>query len=171
MKRSLRLLGVMAIVVGMVGVTGGVATAGADKARPFHFSQQSDFYVIGQCESGAPLQEISGTGHGSHLGRVTISGQACADAETGNVTWTAANGDAIHFVFATVLLAPPGPDGSAPVATVALEVTGTGRFANVQFGEGSPTGTIWFHDPLGLSGHIETEFNSTITYDASDRRN
>lgn len=171
MKRDLRLLGVIAIVVGMVGMTGGAATAGADKARPFHFSQQSDFYVIGECASGAPLQEISGTGHGSHMGLVTITGQACMGAETYDVTWTAANGDEINFVAATVLLAPPGPDGSAPVQTLALETTGTGRFANVEFGGEDPAGTIWFYDPLGLSGHIETEMYGTITYDASDRRN
>ena len=171
MKRSLRLLGVFSLVIGMIGATGGMAAAGAEQERPFRFSQQSEFYVIGECESGAPLQEISGTGHATHLGRMTVFGHACADAETGNVTWTAANGDEIRIVFATVLLGPPGPDGSAPVTTHALAVTGTGRFADVEFGEGSPTGTIWFDDMSGLSGHIETELISTITYDASDRRN
>ena len=169
MKRGLRLLGVIAIVIGMVGVMGGAATAGADKARPFHMSQQSDFYIVGECETGAPLQEISGTGHATHLGRVTILGYACTDAGGGEVTWTTANGDEINIVFATVLLAPPGPDGSAPVEIHALEVTGTGRFVNVQLSDDPLAGTIWFYDPEGLSGHLEAEVDGTITYDASDR--
>ena len=169
MRFGMRLLGVMVVTACLVGVMASAATAGADEPRPFHFSEQADFYVDGECSPGVPLQVITGTGIGSHLGRVSIAGEACLGADSGNVAWTAANEDEINIRYRLVLLAPPGQDGSAPIELHALEVTGTGRFENVRLGDEPLSGTIWFFDPLGLAGHLEAEVMSTIIYDASDR--
>lgn len=168
-RHRFRLILTLLLVVGLVAVSGGAAFAGNARERPFHSSVESDFEVVGECPSGAPLSSISGTGVASHLGSLTIEGSAC-QGEPGFVTWTAANGDTIGITFVTILLAEPGEDGSAPFTMQVLGVSGTGRFANVQFGEGQGlSGTIWFN-PDG-SGHLEGTSDGTIIYDASDRGN
>lgn len=157
-------------VLGLLVWATAPAVAGSDPVRPFHVSLDSDFFVDGECEPGVPRQVITGTGLATHLGRFTIDGGVCLapDPVPGQVTWTAANGDEIAITFVAEVGAI-GPDGSAPIRLVSLAETGTGRFAHVDLVGGSPEGTVWFFDPLGLSGHIEAEGLGSISYDASDR--
>jgi len=85
------------------------------------------------------------------------------------ITWTAANGDSITIEY-VIEIGEIGLDGSASIAFPATSVTGTGRFAQVSFGEGDVfAGTVWFADISGESGHLEAGIDGTITYDASDR--
>jgi hypothetical protein len=159
----------LALTVGLIAASAGPVSAGNLVERPFHASVEAEFEVVGVCPSGAPLSYISGSGTASHMGAITIEGQQCL-GEPGEVTWTAANGDEITIQFITVLLAPPGPDGSAPFEMPASVVTGTGRFASAQFGDDQPlSGTVWLN-PDG-SGHLVGSTEGTIIYDASDSSN
>ena len=160
----------VALAVALGVGAAGASTVNAEpgpKERPFHASIESDFVTVGTCDHGAPLQEITGTGHASHMGRIEIVGDTCLSQPTGFVTWTAANGDQIMMEFETVL-GEIGSDGSASISMPAVVVVGTGKFANVSFGEGGAlVGTVWF-DQFG-GGHIEAIVDGTIIYDASDR--
>jgi len=168
-SHQLRLMVVLLLAVGMLAAVAGPASAGQMNEGPFHASIEAEFEVVGLCPSGAPLSHISGSGTASHMGAITIEGQQCLGAQ-GEVTWTAANGDEITIQFITVLLAPPGPDGSAPFEMPASVVMGTGRFASAHFGDDQPlSGTVWFN-PDG-SGHLVGSTEGTIVYDASDSSN
>jgi hypothetical protein len=158
----------LAIVIAFVGL--GTSTAIAKQGlqtRPLHVTQTADFVTVDTCEFGAPLQVITGTGQATHLGRFESYGVACLSSSTNFVTWTVANGDTITIEY-TSEIGPIGDDGSASIAFEAVATTGTGRFANVSFGEGDLlAGTVWF--ALDGSGHLEVSLDGTITYDASDR--
>ena len=169
MKRLRALVVLIVLAAGAIAVGNSPASAGADQPRPFRVSVESEFSVVGTCDSGAPLQVITGTGRAQHLGRFDILGQACLDGSPGVVTWTAANGDEITIDF-LVEIGPIGPDGSGPISFITLAVSGTGRFANVALGEDDAlAGTVWFFDEFGFSGRLEGGIDGTITYDASDR--
>lgn len=169
MKRFLALVFLVVLATGTIAFGSSPASAGANKPRPFRASLESEFSVVDTCDSGAPLQVITGTGHALHLGRFDILGQACLDGTPGVVTWTAANGDEITIDFLGEI-GPIGPDGSGPISFLTLSVSGTGRFSNVAFGEGGVlAGTVWFFDEFGFSGRLEAGLDGTITYDASDR--
>jgi hypothetical protein len=160
------------VMVTLGAIWSAPAEAGADNARPFKVTLESDFFVNGICDDGSPLQVIVGTGQATHLGRFSINGSICLSEvpQPGTVTWTAANGDGITIAFFPDV-GPVGPDGSASIRLVSLGETGTGRFTNVHFDGGDPEGTVWFADPFGLTGHLEAEGSGLISYDASDRSN
>ena len=169
-KRTLSTLVVVVMALGLMAASAGVASAGDGTPRPFRFSEQADFEIEGTCESGAARTVITGSGRGTHLGHVSIAGYQCAGEETGVVIWTTANRDEIVIVFSSQLLGPPEPDGSAPIAFYAVDVSGTGRFENVDLGDEPLVGTVWFYDETGATGHLETAIDGTIIYDASERR-
>ena len=127
-----------------------VGSAEAERARPFHFFEVADFEPIGMCDDVVPMLGISGVGHGSHLGRVEISGESLDDL--------------LPEAFAT----GPIVDGVGPIELHADVVTGTGRFANVDLGTEPLTGTVTFYDEFGVSGRIEAGIDGWITYDPSD---
>ena len=159
----------VASVIAFVGF--GASTALAEsglQTRPFRVTESADFVTVSTCDFGAPIYEINGTGEASHLGTFRSYGVSCQSHPTNVITWTAANGDTIVIEY-TGEVGPIGPDGSASIAFEAVATTGTGRFAEVSFGEGQLlAGTVWFA-PDGLSGHLEVSLESTITYDASAR--
>jgi hypothetical protein len=161
----------VAILIAVVGLGASTALAKpGPQPRPFHVTQVAEFVNDGTCAYGAPLQEITGTGQASHLGRFDSYGVACLSDQTNFITWTAANGDEIVIEY-VAHVGPIGPDGSASIAFEAVGTTGSGRFAQVSFGEDDLLeGTIWFA-PDGLSGRLEVSLDGTITYDASDRSN
>ena len=167
-----KFMAALIVVLTLGSVASTPAFAGANKARPFKASLQSEFFIDGTCNDGAGLlQKVIGNGKASHLGRFDIEGSVCLSdtPEPGSVTWTAANGDTITIIFVPVV-GDVGPDGSATIELVALDATGTGRFFDVEFGPENPVGTVWFADPNGFSGHLEAEIvNGTISYDASHR--
>lgn len=167
-RHRFRLIPTLLLVFGLVAVSGGAALASDALERPFRVTMEADFEPAGLCDSGALRSSISGTGVASHMSRITIEGYGC-HAEPGLVTWTAANGDTINITFIEVPLGPVGEDGSMPFEMPVLDVSGTGRFANVQLGDEPLAGTIWFKP--GGGGHLEGTADSAIIYDASDRGN
>lgn len=168
-KRQFRAILVLLLAVGLMVATAGPAAAGQTTEKPFRVTLEADFENIGLCPSDAPLSHIEGSGTASHMGKISVEGEQCL-GEPGVITWTAANGDDITIVFTTVLLAEPGVDGSAPFMMPALDAEGTGRFTDVQLGEGQAlSGTIWFN-PDG-SGHLVGSIDGTIVYDASNASN
>lgn len=155
-----RLLAVVALVFAAVAVAN-PAAATPDHGRPFHVSIQADVGVPG----ADGCQELSGTGLATHMGRIAVTGQACADG-TGVATWAAANGDTLVFSFVTVPTGPPNADGSIPVAFVAYDTVGTGRFVGATV-DGALQALV-YPAPDG-SSHLVAWLDSTIQYDASNR--
>lgn len=83
--------------------------------------------------TGVPLAVITGTGHATHMGRLTITGETCGLVGVAN--WIAANGDTISNEFNTLVTGPPNEDGAIPIAFEAVSVSGTGRFTDVEFAD------------------------------------
>ncbi len=166
-----RWFGVLAIATSFVTVGATAASAGNMVERPFDVAIQSEFVTVPDegCPSGY-LQQITGSGLASHMGRLTLYGENCLGSGPGVVTWTAANGDEITHVY-TSEMGEVGPDGSTWIEFRDDETYGTGRFEHVSLGEGPLAGTIWFYDEFGLEGMLVAEYHGTITYDASDRSN
>ncbi len=156
-----RLLAVVALVVAGMAAAAMPAAAAPDQGRPFHVSIQADATVPG----ADGCQELSGTGLASHMGRIAVTGEACADG-TGVATWTAANGDTIVFYFYTVPTGPPNADGSIPVEFVCYAIEGTGRFADVAV-DGALQALVY--PAADGSLHLDAWLDSTIYYDASNR--
>jgi ABC-type cobalt transport system substrate-binding protein len=68
-------------------------------------SETGTFQVIGPCDSGGIVIEVTGTGHATVLGSYTAQYQECFQPATGTVTsgsftLTAANGDKIFGTYA-----------------------------------------------------------------------
>ena len=156
-----RLLTVGALGVAVLAAAATPAAAAPDHGRPFHASLQVD--VAAPAADGC--EELSGTGFASHMGRITESGEACADG-TGVSTWTAANGDTITFYFYTVPTGPPNADGSLPVEFVCYAIEGTGRFVDVDV-DGALQALVY--PAADGSAHLVAWLDSTIYYDASSR--
>ena len=154
-----RLLTVGALGVAVLAASAAPAAATPDHGRPFHVSIQADVAAGDGCE------ELSGTGLASHMGRIAVTGQACADG-TGVAIWTAANSDTITFYFYTVPTGPPNADGSLPVEFVCYAIEGTGRFVDVDV-DGALQALVY--PAADGSAHLVAWLDSTIYYDASDR--
>ncbi len=165
-SRTWRILVTVFVAIGLLATMTSVASAGADKARPFHVTEVAEFEFDGTCTV------ITGSGLASHLGRIEISGEECPGAQYGTVTWTAANGDEITISFTSAITGPVDPTDPTPnefyIEFYAEEVSGTGRFEAVELGSEPLKGTVTFYDEFGLSGRIEAGIDGVITYDASD---
>ena len=164
-----RALAALALMLSAVAFTATTASAEPADGRPFRVTIQADAINDNDpsCGSTGPHQILTGTGHATHMGRLTITGETCA-AGNGVANWIAANGDMITIEFTTVVTGPPNPDGSLPVAFPALSVSGTGRFTNVVL-EDTPLQATVFFAPDGSGAHLEAWLDSRISYDASDR--
>jgi hypothetical protein len=117
----------------------------------------------GRCSQ--PSQWVSssaGTGHDTHLGRVTWASEHCFQLSAGTfsdarVVITAANGDQLHATYEGVMT------GETTFTDSVVITGGTGRFAGAT---GSVDETGWF-DPE--TGYMEVGGVGTISYDASQR--
>ena len=161
-------LAAVLLALSAVALTTTAASAEPDNGRPFKIFISSEFLnQPGECAPGVPPATLTGTGHATHMGRLTITGETCGLGGVAN--WIAANGDTISIEFNTVVTGPPNDDGSIPIAFKALDVTGTGRFTNVAFENDTPlVGLAWFY-PDGSGGRLEAGSDTRIFYDASDR--
>jgi hypothetical protein len=132
-------------------------------------------HIEGRCEltfnpPPLPLPPVhrqidTGTCWFSHLGRTELYGVQdivfAAGTQSGERTFTAANGDVLHAVHAG-RSAPSGP-GVVSFTTTITFVGGTGRFANVQ-GQMTGEGTA---NLLTRTTVVTNE--GWIAYDAADR--
>lgn len=165
-SRVRRTLWSLALAASAVALTGTSVSADPVDGLPFKVSIQADAVTDGFCAPEVPRQVLSGTGIASHMGRIAVTGEACVGGD-GVANWIAANGDTITIEFTTVVTGPPNLDGSIPVAFPALDVSGTGRFANVVLGSAPLEANVYFL-PDG-NAYLDAWVNTTISYDASDR--
>ncbi len=158
-----RLLAIVAVVFAVLGATATTVAAAPDHGRPFHVSIQADAVYNGTfCDSGVPRQVLSGTGNATHMGRITVTGEACG--ETGVATWTAANGDSVTFYFHTEIIGV-NEDGALIALMPADAVVGTGRFVDVAVDGPGLYSLIY---PYADGIHLVSWLDSTIYYDASN---
>ena len=139
MRRFLAIIGLGALILSWFALP-----ATATSARPFSGSVRGEgtFPWVGdECPAGgAFLGNIQtrgdGTGHVTHLGRVTMTAIHCTPASTqlqgGHTTLVAANGDELYLTYAGIVdpfdPATMGP-GSLIEGRTTMDVTGgTGRF-------------------------------------------
>jgi hypothetical protein len=116
-------------------------------------------------------QVITGTCQFSHLGRADMHlvqrVNVTNGAQTGQVTFTAADGDTLR-ANASGGSTPTGPN-TLNFFGVTTITGGTGRFANAS-GELQLTGTLAFAQTIGGGiGTASSNYVGWIAYDASDR--
>lgn len=168
----------IALMVGVLAVSSlaGPATASGGQTidRPFHATYEGVYQDVTThtCGAGERANLVLGDGVGSLIGRFDLRIEACV-AETSPLTgdvygrafYTVANGDALNFDFAgtyAVNLDTLTIEAVLP----ATDVSGSGRFANVQLGD-TPGAAMDF-SPIG-SGVSFGYVTGSIAYDASDR--
>lgn len=109
------------------------ATAAANDRLPLSGSESGTFQLLGPCEAGGTMLEVSGTGHSSVLGDYTGHYLECFDPATGAVaggtfTLTAANGDKVFGTFGGQAV-PTDDPGVVAYDDPGVITGGTGRFA------------------------------------------
>jgi hypothetical protein len=108
--------------------------AAAKDRPPLKGSESGTFQLLGPCETGGLILEVSGAGHATGLGNYASHYRECFDPATGAVTGgsftlTAANGDKVFGTFG----GQAGPTGDPNVVTYkdpGVITGGTGRFAH-----------------------------------------
>jgi hypothetical protein len=131
--------------------------AAAKDRLPLKGSEQGTFQLLGPCEAGGTILEVTGTGHSTQLGNYSGRYRECLDPATGAVTGgtftlTAANGDKVFGTYGGQAFPTENPN----VVTYEDpgEITGgTGRFAGA--GGGMTTS--------GLANLATGEYSGTIT--------
>lgn len=107
--------------------------AAAKDRLPLRGSESGTFQLLGPCETGGMILEVTGTGHTTQLGNYSGSYRECLDPATGAVTagtftLTAANGDKVFGTFSGRALPTDNPNVVA-YQDPGVITGGTGRFA------------------------------------------
>ena len=131
--------------------------AAAKDRLPLKGSESGTFQLLGPCETGGLILEVTGSGRSTRLGSYSARYRECLDPATGAVTQgtftlTAANGDKLFGTFAGQST-PTDDPGVVTYDDPGVITGGTGRFA----GAG---GT------MTASGHANMatgEYSGTIT--------
>jgi len=132
--------------------------AGAKEQVPFKGSLA--IVQTGEVQGATLIVNGTGTGHGTHLGRFTLTYQEQVDLQTGigvgTVVFTAANGDSVFAVF-TGQAAPTSDPNVLSLTEVYTITGGTGRFADA-------TGGFTLERLLNLTTGISSgSFRGTIS--------
>ena len=169
------IVSVVPVLFTLVGCSAGAPTVTGPDASVAEVEASRIRSIKGHCEltfnpPPLPLPPVhrqidTGTCWFSHLGRTTLTGvqdiNFAAGTQSGERTFTAANGDVLRAVHAG-RSAPSGP-GLVGFTTTITFVGGTGRFANV-------TGQMTGAGTANLITRTTTVTNEGwIDYDASDR--
>ena len=107
--------------------------AAANDRLPLQGSESGTFQLLGPCETGGVILEVTGTGHATMLGSYSARYRECLDPATGAVTegtftLTAANGDKVFGTYGGQ--AVPTADPSVVAYDDPGVITGgTGHFA------------------------------------------
>ena len=131
--------------------------AAAKDRLPLKGSESGTFQLLGPCETGGLILEVTGSGHATGLGSYSARYRECLDPATGAVTagtftLTAANGDEIFGTFGGQ--ARPTDDPTVVAYDDPGVITGgTGRFADAG-------GTV---TTSGLANLATGEYTGTIT--------
>jgi hypothetical protein len=107
--------------------------AAANDRLPLKGSELGTFRLLGPCETGGMVLEVTGTGHTSQLGHYSGRYRECLDPATGAVTagaftLTAANGDDVFGTYSGQAVPTDDPDVVA-YKDPGVITGGTGRFA------------------------------------------
>ena len=137
--------------------------AAAKDRLPLKGSESGTFQLLGPCESGGLILEVTGTGHSTRLGSYSARYRECLDPATGAVTegtftLTAADGDEISGTYGGQA-GPTDVPGVVAYEDPGVITGGTGRFA----GSG---GTI---TTSGRANMATGEYTGTVTGSVSRR--
>lgn len=107
--------------------------AAAKDRLPLRGSESGTFQLLGPCETGGMILEVTGAGHTTRLGNYSGNYRECLDPATGAVTagtftLTAANGDKVFGTFSGRALPTDNPNVVA-YQDPGVITGGTGRFA------------------------------------------
>jgi len=107
--------------------------AAANDRLPLMGSESGTFRLLGPCETGGMILEVTGTGHSTRLGGYSARYRECLDPATGAVTHgtftlTAADGDEIFGTYSG-RSAPTEEPGVVTYDDPGVITGGTGRFA------------------------------------------
>ena len=131
--------------------------ASAEDRLPVKGSEAGTFQLLGPCETGGVVLEVTGDGHSTELGNYSGRYRECLDPASGAVTGgtftlTAANGDTVFGTYSGQ--ASPTEDPSVVAYEDPGVITGgTGRFA----GAGGTMTTS------GLANLATGEYSGTVT--------
>jgi hypothetical protein len=108
--------------------------AAANTRLHFKGRETGTFQMLGPCETGGVILEVTGTGHTTHLGNYSGNYRECLDPATGAVTagtftLTAANGDKVFGTYSGRALPTDNPNVVA-YQDPGVITGGTGRFAS-----------------------------------------
>jgi hypothetical protein len=131
--------------------------AAANDRLPLQGSETGTFQLLGPCETGGMILEVTGTGHSTRLGHYSGDYRECLDPATGAVTGgtftlTAANGDKVFGTYSGQAL-PTNDPNVVTYQDPGVITGGTGRFA----GAGGVMTTT------GLANLATGEYSGTIT--------
>ena len=131
--------------------------ASAADQPPLKGSESGMFQLLGPCEAGGVILEVTGTGHSTKLGSYSGRYRECLDPATGAVTsgtftLSAANGDKVFGTYSGQAL--PTDDPSVVTYEDPGVITGgTGRFAHAD-------GTL---TTSGRANLATGEYSGTVT--------
>jgi hypothetical protein len=137
--------------------------AAANDRLPLKGSEAGTFQLLGPCDTGGMVLEVTGTGHTTRLGSYSGNYRECLDPATGAVTagtfmLTAAKGDKVFGTYSGQALPTDNPNVVA-YQDPGVITGGTGRFAGAR---GSMTTS-------GLANLATGEYSGTITGSVSKR--
>jgi hypothetical protein len=140
--------------------------AAAKDRLPLRGSESGTFQLLGPCETGGMILEVTGAGHTTRLGNYSGNYRECLDPATGAVTGgtftlTAANGDKVFGTYSGQANPTDNPNVIA-YQDPGVITGGTGRFAGAggilttsglaDLATGEYTGTIGGSVSRRLSG-------------------
>jgi hypothetical protein len=108
--------------------------AAANARLHFKGRETGTFQLLGPCETGGMILEVTGTGHTTHLGNYSGNYRECLDPATGAVTagtftLTAANGDKVFGTYSGGALPTDDDPNVVAYQDPGVITGGTGRFA------------------------------------------
>jgi hypothetical protein len=131
--------------------------AAANDRLPLKGPETGTFQLLGPCETGGMILEVTGAGHATQLGNYSGNYRECLDPATGAVTGgtftlTAANGDKVFGTYIGQALPTDNPN-VVTYQDPGVITGGTGRFA----GASGIVGTS------GVVNLATGEYSGTIT--------
>jgi hypothetical protein len=137
--------------------------AAAKDRVPIKGAETGTFQLLGPCETGGMILEVTGTGHSTQLGSYSGRYRECLDPATGAVTdgtftLTAANGDKVFGTYGGQALPTDDPT-VVSYEDPGVITGGTGRFADAG-------GTM---KTSGLANLATGEYSGTIAGGVSRR--
>ena len=137
--------------------------ASAKDRLPLKGSESGTFQLLGPCDTGGVILEVTGSGHATRIGSYSARYRECLDPATGAVTQgtftlTAANGDEVFGTYGGQA-GPTDEPGVVAYEDPGVITGGTGRFA----GAGGTMTTS------GRANMATGEYTGTVTGSLSRR--